>query len=651
MEKGEIVKKKWLFTDCFDTLLMRKCAPDYAKQKWAKHIEALLSYRISSMQIYNSRRSAERFLIANIKNGEFEAKELYRETINRLLLINEEEILRWGIDKLEKLFWDTELMVEKESLSLNARHIERLSNFSGSIAVVSDYYMDSSFLWQLFAHFGIADRIQKIYVSSEYRENKRCGNLYRIALEDLGVLPEDVEMYGDNIVSDVKQAKKHGISAHLVNDSLPTKTVDLKKETQSNIKNTLYSRIYKIESFSRFALTFYLFIERLYRRCIVEGIHNIYFLSREGELLKKLFDIYVQEMPQKVASHYLFVSRKAVIRSTFGNIDDEDFSELRKNFSSVSMRKLMEFIGLSEKDIDEVEKGNQLDIDFLVPNWWESDVFKSLLKCDTFRAAYQVVTDKNRNIFHDYLQQNGFYDDDKVAIVDVGWSGTIQDRLHRVAGKEQTLFGYYCGLISNADFSRTNRKDGILFSDCYGYSKDFDVWKYDYTFFERMLTASHASTDGYKNIDGKIAPVFKEFSTETESYHMILPTQNLLVASFEKICTIINKTAFSAEDFYDYILENHIRVILSMGIKKAKFQQKLYANQADNLVCGSITKQKNVNVFGIKQILRKGVHRLSIFRNTEIIIKIFAQNHLYIFIPFFAGLKKRAFIGKIKRNK
>ena len=71
MEKGEIVKKKWLFTDCFDTLLMRKCAPDYAKQKWAKHIEALLSYRISSMQIYNSRRSAERFLIAHIKNGEF----------------------------------------------------------------------------------------------------------------------------------------------------------------------------------------------------------------------------------------------------------------------------------------------------------------------------------------------------------------------------------------------------------------------------------------------------------------------------------------------------------------------------------------------------------------------------------------------------
>lgn len=645
-----MLKKKWLLTDCFDTLLIRDCSPDYVKQKWAKHMEAIFSYRISSKQIYHARRSAERYLVAKTKNGEFNENELYHQIVNRLCSICEEEISCWDPDKLNELFKEAEFQVEKESLSINVAQAELLSHFPGSVAVVSDFYMSSAFLGRLFSHFGIADYMNKIYVSCEYRENKHSGTLYDVVLKDLGILPEEAEMYGDNMNADVKQAEKCGITAHLVKAGKPGNVIDYKNKIQSEIQKVLYPKMYKTESFSRFALTFYLFTERLYRRCVAKNIRNVYFLSREGELLKKLFDIYVKGMPQKIESHYLYISRKAVIRSTFKSIDYEDFSELRGNFSSVSLRKLMDFIGFSDAEIDMVEKESSVDLDEVLYEWWESERFTSILNCDAFRTSYEKITNGNRVLFRKYLEQNHFYDDEQIAIVDVGWNGTIQNRLERAANEGQTIFGYYCGLVSTADISKENKKEGILFSDIVGYSEDFDIWRYDNTFFERMLTASHASTDGYKDENGTIVPIFKEFSTETESYQMILPIHNLLIGSFENICDIVNASAFSAEDYYDYILKNHVRVMLSMGLGKAKFQQKLYENQADNLVSGSITKQKNANIFGVKQILLKGFRRLSVLRNVEIMVKILAQNHLFVFIPLISAIKRNEFLKKLKRR-
>lgn len=645
-----MVEKKWLLTDCFETLLIRNCSPDYVKQKWAKRVEAIFSYRISSTQIYHARRSAERYLVAKMKNGEFHEHDLYHHIVNRLFSICEEEISRWKLDQLDELFSEAELQAEKESLSVNTAQVELFTRFPGSVAVVSDFYMSSAFLERLFSHFGIADHINKIYVSCEYRENKHSGTLYNMVLKDLGILPDEAEMYGDNRNADVKQAEKHGITAHLVKAEKPEKVIDNKNKIQSEIHRALYPKIYKTESFSRFALTFYLFTERLYRRCVANNIRNVYFLSREGELLKKLFDIYVKGMPQKIESHYLYISRKAVIRSTFKSIDLENFSELRGNFSSVALRKLMDFIGFSNADIDAVQKTSGVDLDEVLYEWWESESFISLLHCDVFRACYEKTTNAARLLFRKYLDQNHFYDDNRIAIVDVGWNGTIQNRLERVANEGQTIFGYYCGLVSSAGISKENRKDGILFSDIVGYSEDFDIWRYDHTFFERMLTASHASTDGYKDENGTIVPIFKEFSTETESYKMILPIHDLLIGSFGNICDIVNASAYSAEDLYEDILKNHVRVMLSTGIAKARFQQRLYENQVDNLVLDSSTKEKNANIFGIKQVIRKGFRRLSVLRNVEIMIKILAQNRLFVFIPLISAIKRNEFLKTIKKK-
>ena len=43
----------------------------------------------------------------------------------------------------------------------------------------------------------------------------------------------------------------------------------------------------------------YLFIEKLYMKARQDGAENLFFLSREGEFLKKLFDLY--HSPQRAS--------------------------------------------------------------------------------------------------------------------------------------------------------------------------------------------------------------------------------------------------------------------------------------------------------------------------------------------------------------
>lgn len=59
-----------------------------------------------------------------------------------------------------------------------------------------------------------------------------------------------------------------------------------------------------------------------------------------------------------------------------------------------------------------------------------------------------------------YLKQKGFFDAASVAIVDVGWKGSIQDNIARCVGGEVEIRGYYCGLNNKARISRVIKKRG-----------------------------------------------------------------------------------------------------------------------------------------------------------------------------------------------
>lgn len=642
----------WIFTDCFDTLLIRKCRADTIKKKWAKIMSEKLHFLSSNNEIYEIRRSTERCLQMRCVNGEFCGNELFEHITKRIAIIHKIDISQSYLKEIIDIMIMAEYTAEINSLKVNETFLQQLKDKNKSMAVISDYHMDGEFLRKIFKHFGIDMYFKYFFTSSDARCNKYKGDLYQYVLDYLGISGYQTEMYGDTKLSDIESARNYGIKGTLVKAERVRKSEDI-KNVFKQLESVLVKKRYSVNSLANYAAALYLMIERLYQQCVCNGIERVYFLSREGELLKQLFDKYMEKRENTIYTHYLYVSRRATALANLKLLSMEDFSVAGNMFDNQSLRYFMQTIGFSEDEYNSITERFDLNFEVPIERFAKSGEL-SLLKSDSeFEKIYNDKIVLLHDCFKKYLQQEDFYKSDKVAIVDVGWNGTIQDNISNFKKDSQVIYGYYCGVISKAIPSMSSQKFGLLFSDIYGRTKDYDVWSFDYTSFERVLTASHAATIGYtfSSKEGNIIPSFKSFDTEIESYKIIKSIQIHLKMIFEQIDKILMNSCYFADDLYAFFIKTHIRTILDIGIKKAKFQQTLYGNQVENFGSESTTQRINNEIFGIKQIIKKAIPRIKVLKNTEIMIKICAQNKLYVIIPIFTWVKKCLLLKKIHSKK
>lgn len=637
---------EWLFSDCFDTLLIRKCSADSVKRKWAKTVSCDLDFAVSNSDIYEIRRSVERCLQKRCENGEFRGEELFWHIVNRIAISYHMDLTEKQVNQLVNKMVTAEYQAEISSLYANDSLLKQFVKSGKRIVVVSDYHMSSEFLTKIFYHFGIENLFTRVFTSSDARCNKHTGELYEYVLEKMGIDGKQVQMYGDSKTSDVFNAEARGIQGVLVK-----KTCLMHRDTISDViadlKSVLIQERYSVDSLGNYGAALYLMIDRLYRQCTRQGIEHIYFLSREGELLKRLFDYYTEGKGERFSTHYLYVSRRATVLSSLKSLSEEDFSIAGGIFENKSMEYFMQTVGFTEKECEEIRRRYQLDFCAPIQNFSKSQEL-DLLKSDSkFNEIYNQKVIILHERFENYLNQEGFYLSNKVALVDVGWNGTIQNCIAKFKKETQTIYGYYCGLVSSGTPSISSQKFGLLFSDVYGRSRDYDIWSFDHTAFERILTASHAATIGYEVVDGEVMPCFKKYESESNSYSLMEPIQKLIIQVFKKIDNIMCDSPYSTEEVYMFFLETHIRTVLELGQKKAKFLQKLYKNQVENFYSGSTTEETLKKLFSIKQVLKKALRRIGLLKNTEIMIKICAQNNLYFLIPPFTALKKTRWLRRM----
>lgn len=636
--------KSWILTDCFDTVLIRINSADTVKRKWAKKVSILLNFVISNSDLYEIRRSVERCLQLRCINGEFRGDELFSQIANRIGIVSNIEL---ESTFLVDLMVEAEYESEVESLEVNSNLISELRKQEKPMAIVSDYHMSGDFLKKVFHHFQIDNLFERYFTSSDARCNKHSGELYSYVLDKLSIQGKQACMYGDTKKSDVDNAEAKGIAAILVNNKKLYKDESI-KDVIGKLKKVMIQNLHGVDSFANYGAALYLVIDRLYRQCISRKIKHIFFLSREGEMLKILFDSYVKNHGGDFSSHYLYVSRRATVLSSLKQIEYEDFSTAGSIFNNQSLQYFFNTLSFSEEECEELKAQVNCDFNTPVDRFAESKELQSLKNNLFFRKTYDKKVEILRERFKKYLRQELFYESNQVALVDVGWNGTIQDSICSFCNEHQKVYGFYIGVCTKALVSPESQKIGLLFSEIYGKTHNFNEWSFDLTFFERILSASHGATLGYADASGVVIPILKEYETETCSYRMLVPIQKKIVAIFNEIDWIILNSPYTAEDAYSFFLEIHIKTLLTLSISKAKFQQKLYENQVENFSSGVDTKQQNRNVFGPKQIILKAIPKIKTLKNTEIMIKILAQNNMYFFIPIFSYLKKHSLLKKIK---
>ncbi len=297
--------------------------------------------------------------------------------------------------------------------------------------------------------------------------------------------------------------------------------------------------------FPEVALSLFTFEVLLLRRLRELGVRDVFFLSREGQLLKQLFDrLLVASGETGIRSHYLEVSRRSTFLLSLGPTATESFQTLFRQYRAISMYEFLsslsleglaplagEVLGISQEEV----RRRRADLP-------TDPLFTALITNARFRQAYESARLDRRSAFSAYVQSlAGGRALNELVVVDVGWKGTIQDNLFNILRHDRNapfkaVRGIYLGLTAPGSRHEESPKEWILFNCVFGRSPHSRTFAENLSLFEILLAANHGSVCSYATgPDGLAKPVRDPFEEEHLVRSKVQPIQRRIISRFDEI--------------------------------------------------------------------------------------------------------------------
>lgn len=543
-------------SDYFDTIVSRAIHPEDVKRQWAERLSHAFSLGLGENELYARRSRLEAALCkqneAAGKDPEFNVLECYRTLWSGLPATD-----RPSQEAFMALALELEISIEcaVQRLDESVVHLLRDAASRGlRLALISDFYIPETAFRRMLRFHGIESLFERVFVSADTLLTKRSGRTYPNVLNALGIKAEQALMIGDNAEADYRQPQRHNIAAMLLDRaerhahyaSLARQAAD-KRVTAGEIEASLTAD--PVSVFPELALTLYTFTERLHARLLGLGVRDVFFMAREGQFLKLMFDRYQNRRTPtsdlQIRSHYLEVSRRATFLPSLGPIETETFDILFRQYRRISAEEFLLNLGLESllPELQHELRGHTLQE--RIDEFPGSSTFRAIVASDTFRAAYESARKAGRQAMLAYLDAfPRLAPGGALTIVDVGWKGTIQDNIRRMLLSEESesarpavdVNGFYLGLVSTGEAGEGNNKQGLIFSGASGRTPHFAVFNENRALFEVMLAADHGSAAGYRlKPDGTAEAVLGEFSEHTLFRTKVQPEQVRLLAAFDKL--------------------------------------------------------------------------------------------------------------------
>ncbi|WP_100613544.1 HAD family hydrolase [Confluentibacter citreus] len=501
-----------LFTDYYDTIVHRKVHPNQALRIWSKLIITELGLNTTIENLYFTRISSSEYLAKKYGLDDVELSYEVLKNEIALRLINSNLLPPSKRDSFLRIFELADLKSEQMVQYLNPNTLEFLKTLKSQgikIVLISDFYGPKSLFENLLEHHGIKHLFEDIYTSSQLGKSKHRGNIYLDILNRLGLEPHKTMMVGDNKRSDFLKAKEAGMSAY----RLPHKKYLLKNKInnlgsdKTNLNNAIESirkktREEQYMPFTEYIIFYHVFIMRLFENCSKEGIKNLFFLSREGQFLKKLFDSYQDSIllskDNAIKTHYLKISRQASLQISFKPLEEENFNYLKKNYQDLSVSRFLDTFNCTENFKMDIAQELQLDIDKTIQDFFNSQAFELLKGNSKFQIFYDTNRTSNKEVFNNYV--NSLLDGnthDEMVLVDVGWGGTMQESIYEFYKKEKAISGYYLGLKEIYTIEEKTKRSGLLFSILPYATYSDHILMANTQLYEQFSAASHGCVLGY----------------------------------------------------------------------------------------------------------------------------------------------------------
>lgn len=477
---AQIIKHEVISFDIFDTLLYRPFqSPSDLFDLMSEEVRTITGIESFAFKTERQRAEREAFRIA-IDRGDGEV---------RLAEIYEALQLQIGVgDDVRDQIMTLEMSLEKDLLyprMSGYKAYQEAISLSKRIVIVSDMYLPRDFLASVLQKNGY-EGYEDLFVSSDYRAKKHSGVLFEHLIAKLGINPNKILHVGDNLYADVKRAKEKGIKPfHLVkasevftgNDSYRVPwsrdgsrhALDwrmvlaiLGNRMHDNPyiphrKGTLFSGDSWKLGYYGFGPLLLGFAKWLLEQAMRDGVDRLYFLSRDGRIMKEAYDLLAPLYDRAPSSHYMLCSRRAVNLAKVSTLASAiDLLHVDFAHRTTLGHLLTHRFGASQQDID-------LDVLKAHGYAWETPLtsddlprLRALIQ-DVIKSLLDIAANERSN-YLDYLETTGIYADGSTAVVDIGYAGTMQESLYVLSGNTKRLGGYYLMTFRQA-LKRVDQRD------------------------------------------------------------------------------------------------------------------------------------------------------------------------------------------------
>jgi len=558
--------------DYFDTIATRRVAPEHTKKIASAILSQLLDCGMCGEDLYEHRRQLE--LAMTTKNGEENGEldfsladlaPLYHETLSALQPVR----LRIGRQEFVSLLLHIEVAVERavQEVCPQALHLlERLKSKGFALVLVSDFYLPEEYFRMMLQALDVERFFDAVYISSSLGTSKGSGKVYGRIAEELKSSPDRMLMIGDNLHADIRMAGNFGMrTLHVQRPARQDFYAAFSRSRAEGKATGMAEHLTECSPhglFGEMACSLWLFTHRLFQSLWKSRESEVFFLSKEGEFLKKLFVRYQRVLFGKevIRSHYLLASRKATFLASLRELEQEDFLRLFAHYRDISLSDFLNSLNFEEECIAEI--GRQFP-DVFTSRMFDlrsRPEFSRLLALPSFRQSYEDRRRQQRKNFAVYLDSFGVDLRNKgLALVDVGWKGSIQDNIWHILDGKVTIQGYYIGIFHATERREGNRKTGLLFDNTDGTTPHYAVYNNNRSLYEMLLGASHGSADRYlvddclrsapdtgrchehvgiETGEGRLRVMVLDLPEERTLFNeTILPLQEKMLRSFEQMCT------------------------------------------------------------------------------------------------------------------
>lgn len=600
--------------DIWDTILKRKCHPEEMKLHTAnylmlKHENDLKEEYKDIYKILNLRDEIEADICKENKENNFDDECRIIDVFKKL----QKEILIEGIDDISEELLKVEIDQEKRNIFINPEILPIFEKYKDlKMYCISDFYMSAENLKELLDYVKIPVEIEKIYSSADYLLNKRTGNLYKKAEEELNIKPEEHIHVGDNQYSDIEVAKSLGIETIKTTKTdfnfIPERERKLEINLDSIKKDTTTEENRLFNSGVDLAPLLYFFGYSIVEYAIKNNIDKVYYQTREGETFIKIHELIKRNNPFGVElpdCDTIEVSRMGTFSASLKEFSITELLRLWSQYRVQSVKALFRTLAIDIVPYKEFMEKYDINIEENIVDPWFDLRIQNLCNDKEFTAKIQVELNRKREELLQYFKEkkNIINDEKPMFTVDIGWRGTIQDNLAYIFNNKM-VGGYYLTLY---DFYNVQPKNSYKISFIDDKSIRDNEVACMITLLEWIYNPGTGSVIEYKQGEAVRKAKTKETNI-VEKY--IKPLQEGMLAGAEVLNEYMKYHPYEAEETKKFVYE----VIRNVKKKPSKELVDAYYSMVFNDTFGTaeyvekdakLSAKDKMNILKCRDILRK----------------------------------------------